>query len=135
MSLPFITLKKAVRDALLADAALVTLIGSNKVFDETPRDAALPYLVFGEILTRDASTNSGRAHDTTLVLHVLSGQGGQREAHAIAARAELLLHDAVLSLTGHRLINLTFAGSETRRERNLQTTRATLRFRAYTEQL
>jgi hypothetical protein len=135
MSLPSITLKKAVRDALLADGALSALVGINKVFDEAPRDAVLPYLVFGEILTRDASTSSGRAHETTLVLQVLSGQGGQREAHAIAAQVELILHDAVLSLIGHRLVNLTFSGSETRRERSLQTTRATLRFRAYTEQL
>jgi hypothetical protein len=135
MSLPAISLKKAIRNQLLADPALTALIGANRVFDEVPRGQATPYVAFGEIVTRDASTPLGRSHETFLTLFALSNQGGQREAHAIAARVEELLHDAALTLTDHRLINLTLSASEARRERNNETTRATLKFRAYTERI
>jgi hypothetical protein len=135
MSLPAIALKQAIRTALLADAGLIALLGTGGVFDEVPRGRPTPFIVFGETSTRDASTTSGRAHETTLTIFALSGAGGQLEAQKIAAMVENLLHDASLVLAGHRLINLTLIASESRRERNLESTRATLRFRAYTERI
>jgi hypothetical protein len=135
MSLPVLELKKAIRAALLADAPLLALLGGAKVFDEVPRGQSTPYLVFADCLSSDASTSSGRAHQTLLTLLVLSNQGSAKEAHQIAARAEDILHDAALSLTGFRLINLTLAASEARRDRNLESTRVTLKFRAYTERI
>ncbi len=133
MSLPATALKQAIRDALVADATLLALLGGPAVFDEVPRQQAAPFIVFGESVTRDASSNTSRGHDTLLTLHVLSTRGGQREAQLIAARVEALLHDAALTLAGHQLANLTLASSESRRERNNEATRATLKFRAFTE--
>jgi hypothetical protein len=135
MSLPIFELKKAIRAALVADATLTGMLGGAAMHDETPRGANPPYIVFGEANCRDQSTAIGRAHETLLSLHVLSGQGGTKEAQLIAARVETLLHDSSLSLTGHRLVNLTLAGSELRRERNAEMSRATLKFRAFTELL
>jgi hypothetical protein len=133
MSLPAIALKTALRDALLADAPLAVLLGGPRIHDEVPRGQPAPFILFGDTVTRDASTNSGRAHETVLTLFALSNQGGQREAQAMAARIEAVLHDAALTLSGHRLVSLALLTSEARRERGNETTRATLKFRAYTE--
>ena len=53
----------------------------------------------------------------------------------IAARVEALLHDAALTLDGHRLVNLRFEQAEARREAQGRFSRASLRFRAVTEEL
>jgi hypothetical protein len=135
MSLPAIELKKAIRNRLVSDTTLTTLLGGARIYDETPRAAAPPYVVFGELISRDVSTVSGRAHESVIVLQALSNESGHKQAHAIAARLEELLHDAPLTIAGHVLVNLMLTGSEARRERNNEATRATLRFRAYTEKL
>jgi Protein of unknown function (DUF3168) len=135
MSQPLNPLKKAIRATLVADTALTTMLGGARVHDEVPRNMAPPYVAFGEATIRDLSTTSGRAHETMLTLQVLSVDGGSRAASVIAARIEALLHDAVLTLDAHRLVNLTLNQSDTRRERNNEATRVTLRFRAYTEVL
>jgi hypothetical protein len=133
MSQPVNALKKAIRAALVADTNLNGLLGGARVHDEVPRGASPPYVAFADAMVKDQSTPLGRAHETLLSLHVLSTEGSSRAASVIAARVETLLHDAALSLDNHRLVNLQLAESASRRERNNEATRITLRFRAYTE--
>ena len=37
-------LRAAIHDALIADAALVSVLGGPKIYDEPPRAAAFPYI-------------------------------------------------------------------------------------------
>ena len=51
-------LRAAVHDALVADAALTTMLGGPKIYDEPPRSATFPYITLGE--TRIADFSAGR---------------------------------------------------------------------------
>lgn len=130
-----VSLRKAIRDALLADAALTGMLAGARVFDEAPRGTEPPYVTFGDARTRDWSTAGGRGAEHFVVLDVWSQQRGEREALSIAARVQDLLDDVSLTLADHHLVNLRFQQVETRRENQGRFTRASLRFRAATETL
>ena len=66
---------------------------------------------------------------------MFSRQGSTREALLIADSIETLLHDRSLLLVGHRLVSLLLIDSDTALERDGETTRITLNFRAVTEML
>ena len=77
-------LRAAVHDALIADAALVSVLGGPKIYDEPPRSAAFPYVTLGETRIADFSAGSESGQEHQLTLHGWSRQGGHREAHLIA---------------------------------------------------
>ena len=135
MSSAVIALRKAIRARLVADAALLALLGGAKVYDEAPREAHVPYVTFGDALTRELSTTLYPGLEHFVVLHVWSIQGGAREALEIAERINVLLDDAALTLDTHRLINLRFVALETVREDAGRFIRVALRLRAVTESL
>ena len=132
---PVVSLRKAMRDHLLADATLTAMLGGARVFDEAPRGIEPPYVTFGDARTRDWSTASDSGAEHVVVLEAWSAQRGVREALAIAARVEALLVDAALTLDNHRLVNMRFLQIETRRENQGRFARASLRLRATTEAL
>ena len=128
-----IALRAAIRDSLAADMPLTTMLGGAKIFDEPPRDAALPYVTLGEDVIADASTATEPGDEHALTLHVWSRQGGHREAHIIAGALLEALVDAPLSLDGHRLANLRFIVADVRREADGRTYHGIVRLRAMTE--
>ncbi len=132
---PLITLKAALHVRLSSDLALIGLLGGAKIYDETPRDAITPYLVFGDAVCRDNGTVSDSGHITELTLAAWSRQGGTREALVIANRAESLLDDAEFELDGHRLIQCRVTSSDVRREAAKDLTRVLIRIRTVTEVL
>jgi hypothetical protein len=132
---PVIALRKAIRACLLADASLTTALGGAHIYDEAPRDAAAPYITFGDAQARDWSTASDRGSEQFPILNVWSEQRGVREALAIAEQTRALLDDAALTLDGHRLVNMRFVSIETKRENGGRLARASLRLRAVTEAL
>jgi Protein of unknown function (DUF3168) len=77
-------LRAAIHDALIADAALVNLLGGPKIYDEPPRAAAFPYVTLGEARIADFSTGTEPGEEHQLTLHAWSRQGGHKEAHLIA---------------------------------------------------
>lgn len=127
-----VALRSAVRSALVADGALVALLGGARVYDEVPRGASFPYVTLGEARVTDYGSDEAPATEHALVLHAWSRQGGHREAHLIAGALLQALDDADLSLAGHRLINLRFALADVRREADGLTHHAQVRFRAVT---
>ena len=134
MSIPAAAaLRAAVHDALTADAALTSLLGGPKVYDEPPRSAEFPYVTLGEARVSDFSTGAEEAAEHALTLHAWSRQGGHNEAHLIAGALLQALDDTPLALADHRLINLRFAVADVRRERDGRTYHALVRFRAVTE--
>jgi hypothetical protein len=126
-------LRAAVHDALTADAALTSLLGGPKVYDEPPRSAAFPYVTLGETRIADFSAGSAVAQEHQLMLHAWSRQGGHRQAHLIAGALLQALDDAPLTLADHHLVNLRFAVADIRREADGRTYHAAVRFRAVTQ--
>ncbi len=130
-----IALRAAIHAALAADATLLGLLGGPKIYDEAPRGAIAPYVTFGDLQSRDWSTDSDDGVEHFVILNVWSGQTGAREALAIAGRVRDLLHDQPLTLSGFNLVNLRFTQLDTRREGGGRFNRASPRFRAVTEPL
>lgn len=128
-----VSLRAAIHGALAADAPLVALLGGAKIYDEPPRDAALPYVTLGEDVVADASTATEAGDEHTLTLHVWSRQGGHREAHLITGAVLEALADAPLVLEGHRLANLRFVVADIRRGSDGRTYHGIVRLRALTE--
>ena len=133
MSSPVLALRRAVRAALLADAALAAALGGAHVYDEAPPGAPTPRVAFSHVQARDWSAQESRGAEQILVLSVWSSARGTREALDIADRIVALLDEAPLALAGHRLIDLRFVALATRREQNGRYARADIRFRATTE--
>jgi hypothetical protein len=74
-------LRAAIRDALIHDAALVSMLGGVKIYDEPPRPAAFPYVTLGEARISDFSTGSEPGEEHQLTLHAWSREGGHRERY------------------------------------------------------
>src|SRR5690606_13401360 len=111
-----VSLRAAIFGALKNDSPLVALLGGEKIYDEPPRDAALPYVTLGEDVVADGSTATEEGDEDALALHVWSRQGGHREAHVIAGAVLEALNEAPLALDGHHLANLRFIVADIRRE-------------------
>jgi Protein of unknown function (DUF3168) len=132
---PGLALQTAIRAALLADASLVTLLGGAHVFDEMPRGEQAPYVAFNGLETRDWSVHDQKAHELFVSLEISTNERGRTQAHGICERIEAVLDNAVLVLTGHKLINLRCVFWNVSRMKNDKTIGATMRFRAATEPL
>jgi hypothetical protein len=123
------------RNALLADVALTTLLGGAHVFDEMPRGEQPLHVAFGTTETRDWSVHDQKAHELFVTLEVSTNERSRGQAYAICERIETVLDGAALALTGHRLINLRAVFWSVARTKNDKTIGATMRFRAATEPL
>ena len=127
-----LSLRGAVRAAILGDAALAALL-NNGVYDEAPRHAVFPYVSFGDVTLRDWSTGGGPGLEHDFILDIWSAAPGAREAIQIADLIVALLSRAPVQLQTHALIDLRFAAFESSRQANGRVARGRLRFRAITE--
>jgi hypothetical protein len=125
-------LRAAIYDALIADGALLAVLGGARVYDEAPSVPVYPYVTLGDAHIADASTATEAGLELELTLHGWSRQGGRREAHEIAGALLQALDDAPLVLDGHELVDLRFALADIRREADGRTYQALVRFRART---
>ena len=126
-------LQQAMHAALIADAPLVALLGGARVYDDVPTRGAFPYVTFAPAQSRDFGTGSEDGEEHVVTLNVWSRGGGRKEALAIIAAVRGVLHDAALTLAGHRLVNLRHESSDARRGRDGESYEGTVRFRAVTE--
>jgi hypothetical protein len=130
---PVVALRKALLTRLSGDAPLLALLGGAKIYDEAPRAAEPPYVLFAEVQARDWSTSDSRGCEQILALSAISTQRGLREALDIAQRVVELLDEVPLVLQDHHLVDLRHIATETKREQNGRFARASTRFRATTE--
>ena len=133
MTSPVLALRAAIRDALLADAALIALLGGPKIHDEAPASAVLPYVTFGEAEARDDSTGDACGHRHRLALRVWSEQAGDAEALTIGGRIAGVVEEADLAPEGHRLIVIGVDGQEIGRPGRDGRRRMVVRISALTE--
>ena len=127
-------LQAAMFTALSADANIKSVLGDPpRVYDEVPRNAAMPYLVIGDGKESDWSTSTDTGTEHALVLHVWSRARGRKESKAVAATVRAALDDAALTLAGHTLIGIKHQSSEYLRQTYGQTYHAVMKFRAVTE--
>ena len=101
-----LVLQIAMRDALLAHAPLLTLLGGGHVFDELPRGAQEPHVAFAAIETRDWSVQGQKAHEHFVTLEVKTKSRSRALAQDIVGEIETALDNADLTVPGHALINL-----------------------------
>lgn len=101
-----LALQIAMREALLAHAPLLALLGGGHVFDELPRGAQEPYVVFAGIETRDWSVQGQKAHEHFISLEVKTKSRSRALAQDIVGEIETALDNAELILPGHTLVNL-----------------------------
>jgi Protein of unknown function (DUF3168) len=130
-----LALQQAMRTALLADTALITLLGGAYVYDELPRGEQPLYVSFTSIETRDWSVMDQKAHEHFVALEVVSNERSRAQAQNICNRIEAVLDNAALTLTAHKLVNLRVVFWSVARAKADQKFGATLRFRAATEPL
>jgi uncharacterized protein DUF3168 len=126
-------LQQAMHAALIADAPLVALLGGPRVYDDVPTRGAYPYVTVAPVQARDFGTGSDDGEEHVVTLNVWSRGGGRKEALLIMAAVRTVLHDAALTLAGHRLVNLRHESSDARRGRDGETYEGVIRFRAVTE--
>ena len=139
MTSPIQALRTAIRARLAADAALLALLRAPKIYDDPPRDAALPHVSFGVAEARENGTSSDEGHSTDLSLVVTARENGSAEALAVADAVSASLRALPSALTGHRLVNLIIRTVEPQAvksgSRIGETYRVLIRMRAITEVL
>ena len=128
-----IALRKAVRDRLLANAALVARLGGQRIHDQAPRGAPTPYVVVAQSQVRDWSTMTERGGEHLLFLDVWSQPPGAREALEIMALIADALNDAQLTLPGATCVLVRVLDTQTTREVGGRFARGRLRVRALVE--
>lgn len=126
-------LQRSVFAALSASGTVTALLGGAHVYDDVPAATQYPYVTIGESLVRDWSTGSEDGDEHILTVHVWSRAAGRKQTHEIMSALREVLHDAALSVAGHRLVNLRHEFSDARREPDGETYHGVVRYRAVTE--
>ena len=126
-------LHQAIYQALIADTALTTLLGSAKIYDHVPQRTKPPYITIGMTLERewDTSTEEGREHIITL--HSWTENKGRKLAQDIIIAIEQVIRTTPLNLTNHVLVNKVFEFNEVRRDPDGETIHGITRYRMVTE--
>jgi hypothetical protein len=101
-----LALQIAMREALLAHAPLLALLGGGHVFDELPRGVHEPYVAFAGLETRDWSVQEQKAHEHFISIEVKTKSRSRALAQDIVGEIETALDNADLALQGHVLVNL-----------------------------
>lgn len=126
-------LQAAIYDALINDATLGGLIGTD-VYDAVPTGTPPEtYVSLGREQARDASDQTGDGALHTVEISVITTQPGFAGAKAIAAAISDTLQDADLALSRGRLVFLRFQRAEARRIDSNAGREIRLRFRARVE--
>jgi hypothetical protein len=124
-----LALQIAMREALLAHAPLLALLGGDHVFDELPRGVQEPYVAFAGIETRDWSVQGQKAHEHFISLEVKT----RSRSRTLAQDIETALDNADLTLPSHALINLRLTFWTVAKANDVFN--AVVKFRATTEEI
>jgi Protein of unknown function (DUF3168) len=135
MMQPGLSLQQAMLTALRARPTLTALLGGAHIYDELPRGANPPFVVFSNLETRDWSVMDQKAHECFITLDITTNQRSRLQVQTITQEIETALDGASLNLTDHRLVNLRCVFNTAFRNKNADVFNGTMRFRAATEPL
>ncbi len=135
MTIAIWELQRAVYQRLAADISLQGEIGNPaRIYDDAPPGATFPYLILGETRATDwKGVDGGFVHD--LKLYAFSRYAGRREIKRIMGAVYDALHEATLTLSDHKLINIRFIFGDVIRRQDGETYQGVARFRAVTQPL
>lgn len=128
-----IELQAGIYAALAGDAALVALIGPDRVWDHVKPGAPVPYVAIGDGTAVDAGGTGVDAQEHTLTIHCWSERPSSLEARRIIAAIRAALHERPPTLSAGRCANLRCEYHETLREPDGITHHGVMRFRAVTQ--
>ncbi len=123
-------IQKAIYAKLIADTALTGMVSG--VFDRVKENTAYPYVALAEMDAQDWSTQTTQGLQSTVTLEVFSRGGGRKECLTILERMHMVLHDASLTMTGHRLVQIRFVRGTTQLLADGLTTRGDIEFQLFT---
>jgi hypothetical protein len=127
-------LQQAIFATLVASDEVRDIAGDPpRVFDAVPRGSAFPYIVIGEDLESDWSTQTSEGSSHLVTIHIWSRTAGRRETRLAAQAVMDALDGAQLTLDGQALVDLRWLDSQSLRESDGETVHARLRFRALLE--
>ena len=90
------TIQRLFLDALKADADVVDSV-DGRIYDDVPQSTEYPYIVIGEDISTDESTDDGIRRISSLVVHIWSRYRGKKEVKEIQGLIELVLNRAELT--------------------------------------
>lgn len=96
-------LQQTVMTLLRNDTTLGTL--ANGVFDYVPDKTNFPYVVLAEVESTDWPTLTRAGQQHRMTLSVFSRYGGRKQAQHITERVYELLHEVMLSISGHSCVS------------------------------
>ncbi len=130
---PGLALQQAMKAILSTRPALASLLGGAHIYDELPRGATAPYVLFTVIETRDWSVFDQKAHESFVSLEIMSKSRSRVQAQNIVHEIELALDGVKPVLVDHNLINLRCVFISAARAKTSEYFSATMRFRGATE--
>jgi hypothetical protein len=128
-------LRKAILLALRANTPLISRLAGTRIYDESPPNVQMPYVVFGDSRAKDWSTASDQGAEHALAIDVWSEHRGVSEVLEISALIATALFAAALSVPGYRIILLSQQSIETRRQNSGRHARARMMFRITIEKI
>ncbi|MBC8048821.1 MAG: DUF3168 domain-containing protein [Chitinophagales bacterium] len=133
MSSAGFALQSGIFQGLTGNAAVVALLGGQRVYDDAPQPVTFPFITINPTTARDWSTGTEPGLEHLITIHIWSRYAGRRQIYDVSDAIRDALDGAALILDGHRLINLRHQYSDLRRDDDGETYHAALRFRAVTE--
>jgi hypothetical protein len=125
-------LQKAIVARLRADAGVTALVG-QRVYDQVPTSPQFPYVSLGPDQIALSRADCYDGSEINLQVDAWSRAVGFPEVKRIGDAVRAALQDAPLSLTGYRLLDITFVEARTFRDPDGLTSHAAMTFRALTE--
>ena len=126
-------LQRSIYQALAGSSQLTSLLGGERIYSNPPAAAEFPYITLGQTLNLDWSTGTEDGNEHSLTLHVWSRADSTAQVHEIIEVIRMVLHNQLLALEDHYLVNLRHEFSEARLDPDGETTHGIVRYRAVTE--
>ena len=126
-------LQSNIYQALTNSSELTSLLGGDRIYSQAPPAAQFPFITVGQTVNLDWSTGTDEGAEHSLTLHVWSRADGAREVHEILEMIRTVLHDQLLALEDHYLVNLRHEFMEARLDPDGETMHGIVRYRAVTE--
>jgi uncharacterized protein DUF3168 len=126
-------LQRSIYQTLAGSPELTSLLGGERIYANPPPAAQFPYITVGQTVNLDWSTGTEDGNEHSLTLHVWSRADSGAQVHAIIQAIRATLHNQVLDLEDHHLVNLRHEFDEARVDPDGETMHGIVRYRAVTE--